>query len=86
MATTSGCAFECRTVDALMVHHRRRPGPDRGRRGTLPDGRGNGAPLASLIELPSGSKIAHVLAGPAEQVACCWPAATATALCAALAT
>lgn len=34
---------------------------------TLPDGRGNGSPLASLVELPSGAKIAHVLAGKADR-------------------
>ncbi|WP_079436733.1 DNA topoisomerase IV subunit A [Zoogloea sp. LCSB751] len=61
-----GAAFECRSVDALIAI------TDGGRAltvavSTLPDGRGNGSPLASLIELPSGSKIAHVLAGPADK-------------------
>jgi topoisomerase-4 subunit A len=77
-------AFECRSVDALVAL------TDGGRAltvavSTLPDGRGNGAPLASLVELPSGAKIAHVLAGKADR-ACCWPPATATASCAAWAT
>ncbi len=58
-------AFECRSVDSLIAI------TDGGRALTvavsgLPDGRGNGAPLASLVELPSGSKIAHVLAGHAD--------------------
>ena len=61
-----GAAFECRSVDALIAL------TDGGRAltvavSTLPDGRGNGAPLASLVELPAGSKIAHVLAGPADK-------------------
>ncbi|MBT9497999.1 MAG: DNA topoisomerase IV subunit A [Zoogloea sp.] len=58
-------AFECRSVDSLIAI------TDGGRALTvavsgLPDGRGNGSPLASLVELPSGSKIAHVLAGHAD--------------------
>ncbi|WP_374486359.1 DNA topoisomerase IV subunit A [Zoogloea sp.] len=61
-----GAAFECRSVDALIAI------TDGGRAltvavSTLPDGRGNGSPLASLIELPTGSKIAHMLAGPADK-------------------
>ncbi len=61
-----GAAFECRSVDALIAL------TDGGRAltvavSTLPDGRGNGAPLASFVELPPGSKIAHVLAGPADK-------------------
>ena len=61
-----GAAFECRSVDALVAL------TDGGRAltvavSTLPDGRGNGAPLASLVELPSGAKVAHVLAGKAER-------------------
>jgi len=61
-----GVAFECRSIDALIAI------TDGGRAltvavSTLPDGRGNGAPLASFVELPSGSKIAHVLAGPADK-------------------
>jgi topoisomerase-4 subunit A len=61
-----GSAFECRSVDSLVVL------TDGGRALTvavaaLPDGRGNGVPLASLIELPSGSRVAHVLAGSPER-------------------
>ncbi|WP_374492989.1 DNA topoisomerase IV subunit A [Zoogloea sp.] len=61
-----GSAFECRSVDSLIAL------TDGGRALTvavsaLPDGRGNGAPLASFVELPSGSRIAHVVAGPAER-------------------
>ena len=61
-----GSAFECRSVDSLVVL------TDGGRALTvavaaLPDGRGNGVPLASLIELPSGSRVAHVVAGPPER-------------------
>ena len=59
-------AFECRSVDALVAL------TDGGRAltvavSTLPDGRGNGSPLASLVELPSGAKIVQVLAGKAER-------------------
>lgn len=59
-------AFECRSVDALIAL------TDGGRAltvavSTLPDGRGNGSPLASLVELPSGAKIVQVLAGKAER-------------------
>jgi len=61
-----GVAFECRSVDALIVL------TDGGRALTvavsaLPDGRGNGAPLASFVELPGGARIAHVLAGPTDK-------------------
>ena len=61
-----GAAFECRSVDALVAL------TDGGRAltvavSTLPDGRGNGSPLASLVELPSGAKIVQVLAGKAER-------------------
>ena len=59
-------AFECRSVDALVAL------TDGGRAltvavSTLPDGRGNGSPLASLVELPSGAKIAQVLAGKTDR-------------------
>ena len=61
-----GKAFECRSVDNLIAL------TDGGRTLTvavsaLPDGRGNGVPLASLVELPGGSRVAHVLAGPADK-------------------
>ncbi|WP_374489594.1 DNA topoisomerase IV subunit A [Zoogloea sp.] len=57
-----GSAFECRSVDTLIAL------TDGGRAlsvpvSALPDGRGNGVPLSSLVELPAGAKIAHVLAG-----------------------
>ncbi|MDD3354706.1 DNA topoisomerase IV subunit A [Zoogloea sp.] len=61
-----GTAFECRSVDTLIAL------TDGGRALTvavsaLPDGRGNGAPLASLMELPAGARVGHVLAGAADR-------------------
>jgi len=58
--------FECRTTDNCIVIC------DNGRVcsiavSQLPSGRGDGVPLATLIELASGAKIAHVLCGKAEQ-------------------
>ena len=58
--------FECRTTDHCIVIC------DNGRVcsipvSQLPSGRGDGVPLATLIELASGAKIAHVLCGKAEQ-------------------
>ena len=55
----------CRSVDTVIFM------TDKGRTfslpcTTLPNGRGEGAPLASLIEL-GGQKLAGVLAGPADQ-------------------
>ena len=55
----------CRSVDTVVFM------TDKGRTfslpcTTLPNGRGEGAPLASLIEL-GGQKLAGVLAGPADQ-------------------
>jgi len=59
-------AFECRTTDhcivlcsngrvcSIPVH-------------LLPGGRGDGVPLATLIELAPGARIAHVICGKAEQ-------------------
>jgi topoisomerase-4 subunit A len=59
-------AFECRTTDhcivicsngrvcSIPVH-------------LLPGGRGDGVPLATLIEVATGAKIVHVLCGKAEQ-------------------
>jgi topoisomerase-4 subunit A len=59
-------AFECRTTDhcivicsngrvcSIPVH-------------ALPGGRGDGVPLATLIEVAPGAKIAHVICGNAEQ-------------------
>lgn len=58
--------FECRTTDNCIVIC------DNGRVCSipvtqLPSGRGDGVPLATLIELASGAKIAHVLCGKADQ-------------------
>jgi topoisomerase-4 subunit A len=58
--------FECRTTDHCIVIC------DNGRVcsipvSQLPSGRGDGVPLATLIELASGAKIAHVLCGKSEQ-------------------
>lgn len=59
-------AFECRTTDncivicsngrvcSIPVH-------------ALPGGRGDGVPLATLIEVAAGAKIVHVICGNAEQ-------------------
>jgi topoisomerase-4 subunit A len=59
--------FACRSVDTLLVC---------GSNGrvysvavaTLPGGRGDGVPITTLIELESGSQVAHYWAGPAEQL------------------
>jgi topoisomerase-4 subunit A len=58
--------FECRTTDHCIVIC------DNGRVcsipvGLLPSGRGDGAPLASFIELAPGAKIAHALCGDGGQ-------------------
>jgi topoisomerase-4 subunit A len=58
--------FECRTTDHCIVIC------DNGRVcsiavSQLPSGRGDGVPLATLIELASGAKIAHVLCGKSDQ-------------------
>ncbi|MGH8784140.1 MAG: DNA topoisomerase IV subunit A [Cupriavidus necator] len=58
--------FECRTVDVLLAF---------GTNGrvysvpvaSLPGGRGDGVPITTLIELQSGSQVAHTFAGAAEQ-------------------
>jgi topoisomerase-4 subunit A len=58
-------AFACRSVDTLLVF---------GSNGrvysvavaALPGGRGDGVPITSLIDLESGSQIAHCFAGSAE--------------------
>lgn len=59
-------SYECRTTDHCIVIC------DNGRVcsiavSQLPSGRGDGVPLATLIELASGAKIAHVFCGKAEQ-------------------
>ncbi len=59
-------AYECRSVDTLAVL------ADNGRAysvavASLPSARGDGAPVTSLVELEAGSRVVHMLAGPAEQ-------------------
>ena len=58
-------AFPCRSVDVLLVYG------SNGRvysvaAAQLPGGRGDGVPITSLIDLESGSQIAHYFAGAAE--------------------
>ncbi|EOA02449.1 DNA topoisomerase IV subunit A [Herbaspirillum frisingense GSF30] len=58
-------AFECRTVDNLLAFG------SNGRVYTiavsaLPNARGDGVPVTTLIELASGSSILHYFAGPAD--------------------
>jgi topoisomerase IV subunit A len=59
-------AFECRTVDTLLAFN------TKGRVysvsvAVLPGGRGDGQPLTTLIELESGTQLAHYFAGAANQ-------------------
>jgi topoisomerase-4 subunit A len=59
-------AFECRTVDTLLVFGTAK---DKGVRvytvpvASLPGGRGDGQPVTTLIELESGTQVAHCFAG-----------------------
>jgi topoisomerase-4 subunit A len=58
-------AFPCRSVDALLVFG------SNGRvysvaAAQLPGGRGDGVPITSLIDLESGTQIAHYYAGPGD--------------------
>lgn len=58
-------AFECRTVDPLVVlgsNGRSYSVPV----SALPGGRGDGQPITTLIELESGTQLQHWLAGPVE--------------------
>ena len=61
-------AFECRTVDTLLVFGTAK---DKGVRvytvavASLPGGRGDGQPVTTLIDLDSGTQVAHCFAGPA---------------------
>ncbi len=61
-------AFECRSVDTLLVFGSAK---DKGVRvytvpvASLPGGRGDGQPVTTLIELDSGTQVAHYFAGPA---------------------
>ena len=60
-------AFECRSVDTLLVFGTAK---DKGVRvysvpvASLPGGRGDGQPVTTLIELDSGTQVAHTFAGP----------------------
>ncbi len=61
-----GC-FACRSVDPLLVFG------SNGRvysvaASQLPGGRGDGVPITTLIDLESGTQVAHYLAGAAETV------------------
>ncbi|MGJ7579581.1 DNA topoisomerase IV subunit A [Variovorax sp. RHLX14] len=61
-------AFECRTVDTLLVFGTAK---DKSVRvytvpvASLPGGRGDGQPLTTLIEIDSGTQVAHCFAGAA---------------------
>ena len=61
-------AFECRSVDTLLVFGTAK---DKGVRvytvpvASLPGGRGDGQPVTTLIDLDSGTQVAHCFAGPA---------------------
>ena len=60
-------AFECRSVDTLLVFGTAK---EKGVRvytvpvASLPGGRGDGQPVTTLIELDSGTHVAHYFAGP----------------------
>ncbi|MGO4389734.1 DNA topoisomerase IV subunit A [Variovorax sp. M-6] len=60
-------AFECRSVDTLLVFGTAK---DKGVRvysvpvASLPGGRGDGQPVTTLIDLDSGTHVAHYFAGP----------------------
>ena len=61
-------AFECRTIDHAILFG------SNGRVysvavGTLPGARGDGVPVTTLIDLEAGTRIVHMLAGAAEQIA-----------------
>ena len=58
--------YECRTVDSLVALG------DNGRAyavavASLPSARGDGTPITTLIDLEPGTRIVHMLAGPAAQ-------------------
>lgn len=57
--------FECRTVDALIAlgsNGRTYSVPV----ANLPSARGDGSPITTMIELESGTRVAHMIAGPAD--------------------
>jgi topoisomerase-4 subunit A len=61
--------FPCRSVDSLLVFGTAAKGSGRVYTvavSALPGGRGDGAPITSLIELESGTQPAHYFAGHAE--------------------
>ena len=61
--------FACRSVDALVVFGTSVKGTGRVysvAAALLPGGRGDGVPITTLIDLESGSSVAHYFAGPAE--------------------
>ncbi|RYF63616.1 MAG: DNA topoisomerase IV subunit A, partial [Comamonadaceae bacterium] len=60
-------AFECRTVDTLLVFGTARDKVVRVYTvpvASLPGGRGDGQPVTTLIDLDSGTHVAHYFAGP----------------------
>ncbi|MBU1360049.1 MAG: DNA topoisomerase IV subunit A, partial [Gammaproteobacteria bacterium] len=62
-------AFECRTVDTLLVFGTAKDKTVRVYTvpvASLPGGRGDGQPVTTLIELESGTQVAHHFAGPAS--------------------
>ena len=61
-------AFECRTVDHAILlgsNGRAYSMPV----ASLPGARGDGVPVTTLIDLEAGTRIRHMLAGPADQTA-----------------
>lgn len=60
-------AFECRTVDTLLVFGTAKGGSVRVYTvpvASLPGGRGDGQPVTTMIELEAGTQVAHFFAGP----------------------
>ncbi|HYP84008.1 DNA topoisomerase IV subunit A [Variovorax sp.] len=60
-------AFECRSVDTLLVFGSAKEGGVRVYTvavASLPGGRGDGQPVTSLIDLESGTHVTHFFAGP----------------------
>ena len=60
-------AFECRTVDTLLVFGTAKDKTVRVYTipvASLPGGRGDGQPVTTLIDLESGTQVAHCFAGP----------------------
>ncbi len=62
-----GHRFECRSIDHLLAFD------NRGRVysvpvATLPNGRGDGVPMTTLVELPAGAALLHYFAGAADSI------------------